>query len=85
MRYIFLLAFIIAAAYSAKVKDLASVIGVRENQVIGYEFIHLGKMMEMIKNGVDANEAMEKAKGCYGRFADAVKYIDPRKEQEKQL
>ena len=51
-----------------------------ENQVIGYEFIHLGKMMEMIKNGVDANEAMEKAKGCYGRFADAVKYIDPRKE-----
>ena len=39
MRYIFLLAFIIAAAYSAKVKDLASVIGVRENQVIGYGLV----------------------------------------------
>ena len=51
-----------------------------ENQVIGYEFIHLGKMMEMIKNGTDPKEAIEKAKGTYGRFADAVKYIDPRKE-----
>ena len=39
MRYIFLLAFIIAAAYSAKIKDLASVIGVRENQVIGYGLV----------------------------------------------
>ncbi len=50
------------------------------DEVIGYEFIHLGKMMEMIKKGMDANEAMAKAKGTYGRFADAVKYIDPRKE-----
>ena len=51
-----------------------------ENQVIGYEFIHLGKMMEMIKNGEDPKEAIEKAKGHYGRFDEAVKYIDPRKE-----
>lgn len=51
-----------------------------ENQVIGYEFIHLGKMMEMIKNGIEPAEAMEKAKGTYGRFAEAAKYIDPRKE-----
>ena len=36
--------------------------------------------MESIKKGVDANEALEKAKGTYGRFADAAKYIDPRKE-----
>ena len=50
------------------------------DQVIGYEFIHLGKMMEMINNGVEPAEAIEKAKGSYGRFADAVKYIDPRKE-----
>ena len=51
-----------------------------ENQVIGYEFIHLGKMMEMIKNGEDPKEAIDKAKGHYGRFDEAVKYIDPRKE-----
>lgn len=38
------------------------------DEVIGYEFIHLGKMMDMIKKGVDANEALEKAKGSYGRF-----------------
>lgn len=50
------------------------------DEIIGYEFVHLGKMMESIKKGVDANEALEKAKGTYGRFADAAKYIDPRKE-----
>ncbi len=51
-----------------------------DNAIIGYEFVHLGKMMEAIKKGTDANEALEKAKGTYGRFADAVKYIDPRQE-----
>ena len=33
-----------------------------------------------IKKGMTPNEAYEKSKGTYGRFADAVKYIDPRKE-----
>ena len=33
-----------------------------------------------IKKGTDANEAFEKNIGTYGRFADAVKYIDPREE-----
>ena len=37
-------------------------------------------MMDMIKKGIDANEALEKAKGSYGRFAGAAKYIDPRHE-----
>ena len=50
------------------------------NEVIGYEFLHLGKLTEMLKNGVAPEEAIEKAKGSYGRFAEAVKYIDPRKE-----
>ena len=44
------------------------------------EFINLGKMMDAIKKGTDANEAMEKAKGRYGQFDAAVKYIDPRQE-----
>ena len=48
--------------------------------IIGYEFINLGKMMDFIKKGDDANEALKKAKGSYGRFADAAKYIDPRHE-----
>ena len=51
-----------------------------DNQVIGYQFVHLGKFMDMVKKGVDANEALEKATGTYGRFKDAVKYIDPRTE-----
>lgn len=50
------------------------------DEVIGYEFVHLGKFMDMVKKGMDANEALEKAKGSYGRFKDAVKYIDPRNE-----
>ncbi len=51
-----------------------------DGEVIGYEFVHLGKMMDMIKQGMDPKEALDKAKGTYGRFAEAVKYIDPRKE-----
>ncbi len=52
----------------------------KDGEIIGYEFVNLGKFMDSIKKGVDANEALEKAKGTYGRFADAAKYIDPRKE-----
>ena len=56
-------------------------LAVDENDlIIGYEFINLGKMMDFIKDGMDANEAVEKAKGTYGRFDEAAKYIDPRKE-----
>ena len=50
------------------------------DQVIGYEFVNLGKMTDFIKKGMEPNEAYEKSKGTYGRFAEAAKYIDPRKE-----
>ena len=49
------------------------------NEVIGYEFVNLGKLMDALKGGATGPEAIEKAKGTYGRFKDAVKYIDPRK------
>ena len=59
------------------VKELA----LDENdEIIGYKFINFGKMMDFIKAGDDANTAFEKASGQYGRVADAVKFIDPRKE-----
>ena len=51
-----------------------------EDQIIGYEFVKTGPMMENIKKGMDANEAVKKATGSYGRFADAAKYIAPRHE-----
>ena len=52
----------------------------KNDEIIGYEFVNLGKMMEAIKKGMDANEAMEKAKSHYGQWDAAVKYIDPRQE-----
>ena len=52
----------------------------KNDEIIGYEFIHLGKFMDMVKGGMDANQALEKSKGTYGRFKEAVKYIDPRHE-----
>ena len=56
-------------------------IAIDENDaIIGYKFVHLGKMMEMIKKGMDANEALETASGQYGRVDDAVRLIDPREE-----
>lgn len=51
-----------------------------DDEIIGYKFVNFGKMMEFIKNGDDANTAFEKAHGQYGRVADAVKFIDPRKQ-----
>lgn len=50
------------------------------NEVIGYEFIKVGKMLEDIRHGVSADEALKKNTGSYGRFANAAKYIDPREE-----
>ena len=53
------------------------------DQVIGYEFVNLGKMTDFIKKGDDPTTAYNKSMGSYGRFAPedgAVKYIDPRKD-----
>lgn len=51
-----------------------------EDEIIGYKFVNFGKMMDFIKGGMTPNEAFEKAQGQYGRVADAVKVIDPRKQ-----
>ena len=51
-----------------------------ENQIIGYKYVNLGKMMENIKKGLEPLDAIEKASGKYGRFDEAVKKIDPRQE-----
>ncbi len=55
--------------------------GLDENgEVIGYKTVNLGKMMEAIKKGVDPKEAFEKNVATKGRFNEAAKVIDPRKE-----
>ena len=52
----------------------------KNDEIIGYKYVHIGKMMDAIKKGMDAMEAIESASGIYGRFDEAVKKIDPRKE-----
>jgi NifU-like protein involved in Fe-S cluster formation len=52
----------------------------KNSEIIGYQFVNLGKMMDAIKKGIDPKEAYEKNISTYGRFAEAVKVIDPRKE-----
>ena len=50
------------------------------NEIIGYQYLSLGKFTDFMKKGLKAEEALEKARGTYGRFKDAPKYIDPRQE-----
>ena len=50
------------------------------NEIIGYQYVKMGPMMEEIKKGTDAHEAVKKFTGTYGRFQNAAKYIDPRHE-----
>ena len=49
-------------------------------EVIGYQFVHLGKIMEQIRKGVEPNEAYANNVGTYGRYDEAASYIDPRKQ-----
>ena len=51
-----------------------------ENNIIGYKYINMGKMMDAIKSGTDPAQAIEQASGTYGRFDEAVRTIDPREE-----
>ena len=52
----------------------------KDDEIIGYEFINFGKMMDFIKAGIEPAEAMKKAQGHYGQWDNAAKYIDPRKD-----
>lgn len=56
-------------------------IGLDENdEIIGYKFVHFGIMMDHIKKGMEAGEALLAATNHYGRFEDAVRKVDPRQE-----
>ena len=50
------------------------------SEVIGYQFVRVGKMLEDIRHGVDPKTAYDKNIGTYGRYEGAAKYIDPREE-----
>ena len=50
------------------------------SEVIGYKYVKTGKMLEDIRKGKDPTSALEDNTGIYGRYENAVKYIDPREE-----
>ena len=52
----------------------------KNNEIIGYKYVKVPQMLDAIKKGVDAKEGFEKNIKTYGRFSEAVKTIDPRKE-----
>ena len=52
----------------------------KDKEIIGYEFVNLGKMMDFIKDGTEPGEALKKAQGHYGQFENADAYIDPRRQ-----
>ena len=51
-----------------------------EDRIIGYQFVHLGRLMTLIGQGVPAGEALEQSTGVYGRYHEGVRFIDPRQE-----
>lgn len=51
-----------------------------DDEIIGYKFVHFGIMMDHIKKGMEAGEALLAATNHYGRFEDAVRTVDPRQE-----
>lgn len=55
------------------------------DEVIGYEFVNVGKMMSAIAAGVSADRALASAIGTYGRFAEAVRTMDPRRSSDGQV
>ena len=51
-----------------------------KDRIIGYQYVNLGKMMDYIEDGASADAALEKATGTYGRFNEAARTINPRKQ-----
>lgn len=53
-----------------------------DNEIIGYEFVNLGKLIDALNANPELTgaEAIAKVKGHYGQFDGAAKYINPRKE-----
>lgn len=51
-----------------------------QDEVIGYKFVKIGKMLEDIRHGKACEKAFSNNVGTYGRYDEGVKFIDPREE-----
>ena len=54
----------------------------KNDEIVGYEFVNLGKLMDLLKAHpeMSGKDAIAKIQGHYGQWDNAAKYIDPRKE-----
>ncbi len=52
----------------------------KEDESVGYRFVHLGRMMELIRGGESPDNAYKACIGTYGQYETAAYYLDPRKE-----
>ena len=50
----------------------------KNNQVIGYEYVNLPKLIASLENGENSKEAIKKNTKTYGRFSEGVTFINPR-------
>lgn len=51
-----------------------------EGRIIGYRYINFSRVMDALADGADPAEALRAATGEYGRFKEAARTIDPRRE-----
>jgi NifU-like protein involved in Fe-S cluster formation len=51
-----------------------------QDRIIGYKYVNLSKMMSLIAGRTEPAKALSEATGTYGRFVEAVRTINPRKE-----
>ena len=52
----------------------------KDDEICGYQFVRVGKMLEDIRHGVTPQEAFDNNVGTYGCYDSAAKYIDPRED-----
>ena len=55
-----------------------------DNEIIGYKFVSLGKMMDAIKKGMDPKEAYEKNIGTYGRYRRSAAQVHRSRAKNKE-
>ena len=52
----------------------------KNGEIIGYEYVKTPYLIELLKSGVSADEALKKATNVYGRFNEGVNFVNPREE-----
>lgn len=67
--------------YLELAEGMITKLGLDKNQeIIGYEYVSTPLLVKLLEEGEDSKTAMQKSKKTYGRYAEAVKFINPRGE-----